>query len=703
MAQIVIADVDCYDPALPGVRTLRFATQGYVTDAQRTNLALQSENLGTSPWGTATAATATLAAEYYGTSPFWVLAKTTTSGSEARNQPIGAVSSGDVHTLTVALLAGSTNVVSVGIYNSSNTWGSTSDRTAAIISGPGSLSTYNGALMSVSGLSATEPTLLRISRQFTVAGTAIIYFYPGTPSSITIGDSIKATRVQVQAGWGYSTYIKTTTSAVSVPANASDANLYYDGRIQQPANIKRVCFGGGTTFGRTQIGYGDMVLVNNDGGLDGLLNYSFAGRAISIKLGTVAANSGGVPTWVTVMSGTMEQAQLSWQKVTIRVRDRQQDLAKPLQQTRYGGTNVLPNGLDGVAADLQGRPKPLVFGQVFNVPLPCVNTTRLIYQIHHGSALQSVDGVYDRGAPLTAGTAYTSQSDMETNAPTAGQYRVWNSAAGTYVRLGGNPTGQVTADATQGAAAANRTAAQLFNAVLTYAGISAGQISSADITALDALVAYPLGVFVPADRDVTTLEVLDQVVQSVGAWYGCDATGVFRIARIDVPTGTSVGTLTATDIMKIERVASTDAGVGVPAWKVKLGYQRIYSVQNDLTASVTAARKEYLAQEYRRVEASDSAVLTANLTSPEIEFLTNLVSATDAAAEASRRLTIYKTRRDVYQVTVRVSADLAAVLDLGKIVTLQINRYGMSAGQKFLIVGLKTDMRGYLFELTLWG
>ena len=29
--QILIADVDAYDPALPGVVTLRFATQGYAT------------------------------------------------------------------------------------------------------------------------------------------------------------------------------------------------------------------------------------------------------------------------------------------------------------------------------------------------------------------------------------------------------------------------------------------------------------------------------------------------------------------------------------------------------------------------------------------------------------------------------------------------------------------------------------------------
>lgn len=497
--------------------------------------------------------------------------------------------------------------------------------------------------------------------------------------------------------------LRYATQGYVTGASDTPANTYYEGRIQSPANVQRTAFSANATTGRSQIGFGNMVLVNNDGGLDALLDYSFAGRAITIKLGEVLPNSNGVPTWVTVIKGTMEQAEFSWQTVTIRVRDRLQDLAKPLQQTRYAGNNSLPNGLEGVASDIAGRPKPLVFGQVFNAPITLVNSTRLIYEAHSGSALQSVDAVYDRGAALTAGTAYASQADMEANAPAAGQYRVWNTAAGCYIRLGSNATGTVTADLTQGAAASNRTAAQLWNAILLKAGVSAGDISSADVTALDAAVAYPCGVFCATSTDMSALEAADIVTNSVGAWFGSDALGVFRLGRLEVPTGTSVGTLTTTEIVAIDRVASKDPGVGIPAWKVKLGYQRIWFVQDDTTANVTADRKGYLAQEYRRSEAFDSAVLTANLTSPEIELLTTLVSASDASAEASRRLTIYKTRRDMIQARVRVDAALASVLDIGKIVTLQINRYGLSAGKKFLIIGLRTDMRGRLFDLTLWG
>lgn len=481
------------------------------------------------------------------------------------------------------------------------------------------------------------------------------------------------------------------------------AHTYYEGRIQQPANVSRSMFAPGTTAGRSQIGFGNMVLTNMDGGLDALLDYSFAGRAITIKLGEVLPNSAGVPTWTTVLRGTMEQAELSWQQAVIRVRDRQQDLAQPLQQTRYAGTNALPAGLEGVAGDIKGRPKPLVFGQVFNAPITLVNSTRLIFQAHEGSVLQSVDAVYDAGAALTAGAAYASQADMETNAPAAGQYRVWNAAGGCYIRLGSNSAGIVTADLTQGATAADRTVAKVWRAILLKAGIVSGDISSADVTALDAACAYQVGVFLGSDRDMTALEACDIVCNSIGAWFGTDAQGVFRVGQLVLPTGASTGTITATDVVSIDRIASRDPGVGVPAWKVKVGFQRIWFVQEDAPASVPADRKGYLAQEYRRVEASDAAVKTANATSPELEFPTVLVSATDAAAEASRRLTIYKTRRDMLQVGVRVDSALASVLDLGKIVTLQLARYGLGAGKKFLVLGLRTDMQGRRFDLTLWG
>lgn len=492
--------------------------------------------------------------------------------------------------------------------------------------------------------------------------------------------------------------LRYATIAFTTRPSDTPANTFYEGRIKQPGNFQRNTFSNQRTFGQSQISFGEVVLTNYDGGLDALLDYSFSGRAITIKFGNIA-NDGTPPTsWTTIIRGSLEQAELSWQEVTFRLRDRQLDVAKPIQQTRFAGTGGMEGG-----TNLTGKPKPLVFGSVLNIAPPLVDPTRFIYQVHSGSTVNSVSMVYDRGARLTAGAAYTSLADIQTNAPGAGTFRVWNDTTGCYFRLAANPSGVVTADVVRGAAVANRTVGQLFSQILQAAGVVSGDISAADITALDAAAPYDTGVYANHDNDVTALQLLDDLCPSVGAWYGTDALGMFRIGQIVLPTGTSVGTLTTTEMLKIERVASRDTGAGIPAWKVKVGFQYLYEVLGDLTNTATAADKAYFAEQYRRVETSDATVKTANVLSPEIEFGTQLLSQADATAEATRRLTIYKTRRDMYTVSVRVDSALAGVLDLGKIVTLQINRFGMSAGKKFLIIGIRANVRLFHYDLTLWG
>ena len=495
----------------------------------------------------------------------------------------------------------------------------------------------------------------------------------------------------------------TQTLRVATQGYVTPTHLYYDGRIAQPGNTQRNIFNNRSTFGKTQIGYGELTLVNNDGALDYLKDYGFAGFPIIIQRGVVAPNSGGTPTWTTVLAGVMESADFTWSEVSIKVRDRQQELTKPLQANRYGGTNSLHNGLDGVAGDLAGKCKPLLYGKAFNFSPPCVNTTRQIYQISDG-LIQSVDTVLDRGVTLTAGAAYTSQADMETNAPAAGQYRAWLNASGSYIRLASAPSGTLTVDATQGAAAANRTAGQLMKQVLLKAGISSGDITSSDVTALDAAAPYVVGYWCGHDREMTGVQVMDLLANSVGAWWGVDRTGKFRMAQvIDPAGGTSVGTITEVDILKIERTRSTDEGSGIPAWQVKLNYALYQTVLNDLAAGAGATVKSERAEEYRQVLANDSAVKTMWPKAVEIEFDTNIASLADAQTEVARRLPLYKVMRDTLVVTARLDDATAAAVDLGKIVTVQLPRFNYAAGKKMLITGERSNLRNNLFDLTLWG
>jgi len=468
-------------------------------------------------------------------------------------------------------------------------------------------------------------------------------------------------------------------------------------RIVQPALFRQVAFDGGRTFGHSQVSYGELVLANADGALDGLLDTPMDGRAIVLRVGEPGA---AYPSaWTTVLTGAMAAPAVDWTQLSIRMRDPQAALDQPLQTTRYAGTNSLPSGLEGVADDLKDQPKPLCYGQVFNVRPPCVNTSRLIYQVNNG-AVASVDAVYDQGLALTAGTAYTSQSDMETTAPSAGYYRVW--AAGGYFRVGSSPAGTLTADVTQGAAAANRTAAQILKAIALQAGLASGAISSADVTALDAANSAVCGIWL--DDETTALAAMDLIAASVGAWYGFDAAGGLRMARLEAPAGTPALALTAIEITRFELKATASGEANIPADQVALNYQKNYTPQTtDLAGAVTAARRGWLALEWRTYLATAPAVQTAHLLAQKLTFDTALASATDAGTEVVRRLNLYSVRRDRATASVRVTASLLSDLTLGAVVSVTLARFGYASGKLFRVIGVQLDLRRNQAELELWG
>ena len=479
------------------------------------------------------------------------------------------------------------------------------------------------------------------------------------------------------------------------PASVS-AHVAYTPRIKQPANLRRDCFSAGTTGGRTAVGFGELVLVNSDGFLDAYLDYGLDGRSIEIIVGDMAPWQ--APTFTTVLKGTMEQPRVSNNEVSIRIRDRLAEFDKPLQPTKYAGNNVLPNGLEGVAGDIKGKPKARTFGKVFNVPAPCCNTSRLIYEV---GPCASVDGAYDRGAWLTKGADYISQADMEANGPSPGYYRAW--PAGGYVRLGSQPVGQVAFDVTQGAAASNRTAAQLMYLLATsYAGIAPGDVSTADMSVLDAANNAEVGLW--AGDETTCADAMDQIANSVGAWWGFDRLGVLRMQQLEAPSGAQAIDISQAEIIRIDRVETNDAGRSVPTWRVNLGYKKVWLTQDsDLDGTVADSRRAELREEYRHTLAEDATIKTAHLLASDLEFNTLLIDATAAANEATRRLGLYKARRDRFEVRAALTPSMVSAVDLGAVIKVTHPRYGLAGGKLLRVIGLQTDLRTGVVTMTLWG
>lgn len=490
------------------------------------------------------------------------------------------------------------------------------------------------------------------------------------------------------------TFYLSTDSFVTAPAD-TPANTAFTPCLIVPGSLGIHAFADGRTGGATKLETGDIVIANVDGQFDAWLNYSFDGRPVVIRTGTSGAYPGAFPA---VLTGTVESIEADWRKLTIRLRDKQWLLQKPALTTLYAGSNSLPNGLEGVAGDLKGKPKPKVYGTVFNVAPPFVNTSKLTYQVSN-SAVTDIAAVYDRGALITKGADYATNALLQAAAPAAGTY-ITCFAEG-YFRLGTTPAGQITADVVQGAAVANRTVAQIIKLLALDAGLTSGEISAADVTALDSANSSVVGIYL--DGSITYQQAIDQFAASVGAWYGFDAAGVLRMGQLASPSGTPVLTLYDYDVHDgIERRPLKDNGV--PVWRATVRHTKLFTVQpTDLAGAVTAPTRAYLAEPYRYESAEDTAIKTQWLLAQPLSVDTLLTVAADAATEAARLLALHKVRRDLFDVPVTLDILTNNSLKLMDVVAVQLARFGMDSGKSFRLIGIRVELDKSRVILSLWG
>jgi hypothetical protein len=72
-----------------------------------------------------------------------------------------------------------------------------------------------------------------------------------------------------------------------------------------------------------------------------------------------------------------------------------------------------------------------------------------------------------------------------------------------------------------------------------------------------------------------------------------------------------------------------------------------------------------------------------------------------AQAEAARLLTLYSVRRD--RLLVPIDTDLAASADLGRTVTVQVNRWGYGSGRLMTVLGLTESAASGVTDVEVWG
>lgn len=500
-----------------------------------------------------------------------------------------------------------------------------------------------------------------------------------------------------------------------VPQDAPDEFLV---RIQDPANFQRTLFSTGRTMGQSQMGFGNTVLLNGDGELDDLTQHGIDGRRFALKM---VERGDDYADAVTIFIGTQEQPEFTWSRMGIRIRDRQQVLDRPIQLEKYAGDNELPDGVEGVANDLKGKPKPIALGYCFNVSPPMVNTAKLVFQVHV-KRIEEIVAVRDRGAALDAGVERASLDLLMTTDPTPGEYDYYLGSAteGAYFRLDANPSGQITCDikGDKSDGTYRTTAADIVRHIVTTYGenpLDEDDIDDDAVSDLAELCPQVVGIWI--DDEINIVEVVDRLLGSIGAWSGFNRLNIFTMNRFDAPSS-PIRTIRAFDndhpsedgdinITTIERIASQDANDGLPVSLVKVRYLRNFTVQSptDLVEPPTIDEedRQLYAQEWREViwptTGPSAAVTVKYLLAPQLEVETLLTTEEDALDHAEFLFGLHGVIRDRFRITTKLTRDLLENVDLGTDLTLEIDRFGYDDGRDVVVIGM--DYNTALRKVTL--
>jgi len=118
--------------------------------------------------------------------------------------------------------------------------------------------------------------------------------------------------------------------------------------------------------------------------------------------------------------------------------------------------------------------------------------------------------------------------------------------------------------------------------------------------------------------------------------------------------------------------------------------------------ALSLARIQFVATEWREVVSTDTAVQTEHPLAPELLVTTLLDDSTAAGTEAARVQTLRGTERSRYEFVAQLDDETMA-LDLGSIVEIKHNRFGLATGKNFIVISLEPDAADGTVRIGVWG
>ncbi|KAA0592942.1 hypothetical protein J2848_005702 [Azospirillum lipoferum] len=476
----------------------------------------------------------------------------------------------------------------------------------------------------------------------------------------------------------------------SEPGDAP-SNTYFVRRIETPLQVRRSLFDGSAVGGFSETSFGSATLANDDGGLDWLADLDWDGRLVEILY--TPKERPALSDFAVLFSGAAEQL-VPGDLIEIQLRDLVVLLDVPASRGQFGGTG----GIDGTA-ELKGRYKPWLIGRRRQIEPVLIDAANNVYMVDP-AGFSSLLATRDKGVAYPAAVGDYASYDALVAASLTGTDVATSKAAG-LIRLGQAPAGRFTIDA-EGVKVSGgwiyRFADLVRHLVTSMTTVTGASLLDASFTTFNTLQPAVLGYWCDGSSVPKVRDVIDQIADSVGAYWGFGEDRLLSLGRYDGPAATADFAFGERDIIDL-----TPRSVDRRMKSLKLGYRPfgVTFTASDLDqVNVTAADVEAFQTEYRwTAVAADAAAAAASLLATEDEGKTLFDVEADAIAERNRRLALHAAKRKAFDVTVPLTTGLT----VGHTVALTDPRYGLAAGWNGLVLELERDADEETMKLTVLG
>lgn len=414
--------------------------------------------------------------------------------------------------------------------------------------------------------------------------------------------------------------------------------------------------------GQVSLSFGDIELINTDGALDSWLDDFWVNRDISVLVGDPSwARANFRPLYKGSLTGVDSRKR---DRINLKLGDLSQRLNTVISEAKLGGSSTRADEL-----------LPLCFGECHNITPVLIDSTVNEYMVHNGP-IESIIEVRDNGVPV----AYTATLST-------GKFRLTTQPAGTVtVSVQG---AQFITLAGGGATYSDNLADIVYTLMTTY-GTPATRLTDTEVemTAFSDFKTantQHVGIYIQDRQNV--LDVCNTLASSIGARLFVNRNGRMSLVQLSLPWGgATVASIGAADI--VDRSLEPKQLVDVVA-SVKVGYCKNWTVQEGLTTGLIQEHIALFAEEWLSQTATDStAAANYNLYTDPTLIETNLLTASEALAEANRRLAIFSTQRKVFKFT---GMPHLWNVGLGNYVNVTNSRFGLSGGMVGQILSVAID------------